>query len=482
LDKVWGREQELEKLQMLQKKSKSSLVVIRGRRRIGKSTLARHFGKKFGHHFIEISGLAPTPKQTNQEQLDEFLYQLKKQLPTRRDKFSDWREAFDELYFHLKKRRRVVILFDEVSWMGGLEPNFAGQLKNLWDLHLKDHPSLIFILCGSVSTWIQENILNSTHFVGRVSADFVLGELPLRTVAKFWGPWDNKVSDLEKLRLLSVTGLVPKYLEEIQVSQSANENINRLCFQSDGFLHNEFDKIFNDVFDRRAKTFKKIIHHLVSQNLTAAKIANKLNLELSSSLIEYLENLEISGFLNRDYSFPIGQEKSKTSAFRIKDNYLRFALKYLEPRKVSGKGFTSKTSGLEQLPQWLTISGLQFENTVLNHLDEIVEKLNIPISQVLTASPHRQAAKTRNRGACQVDLLIQTAEKTAYVCEIKLRNEINRQVIREVEKKIHVLERPRNWSVRPVLIYEGHISTNDQVEIGQYFAKTLKIGDLLREP
>ncbi len=122
MDKVWGREHELEKLQLLQRKSKSSLVLIRGRRRIGKSTLARHFGKKFGHHFVEISGLAPAPKQTNQDQLDEFLYQLKKQLPSRRDKFADWHDAFDELHFHLKKKRRVVILFDGVSWMGGLDP------------------------------------------------------------------------------------------------------------------------------------------------------------------------------------------------------------------------------------------------------------------------------------------------------------------------------------------------------------------------
>lgn len=374
----------------------------------------------------------------------------------------------------------MVILLDEISWMGSQDINFPSHLKNAWDLHFSDHTNLILILCGSVSTWIQQNILKASQFVGRISADFTLQELPLKTVSEFWGKWDSKVTNFEKLKLISVLGLIPKYLEEINYSLSAEENINQLCFQPEGFLNTEFDKIFTDIFEKKTKTYKKIAQCLINQNLTASEIAKKLKIELSSSFLEYLENLEISGFISRDYSFSLSKEKSKNSIFRIKDNYLRFALKYIEPSKIKTKYFVPRIRSLEHLPQWSTIAGLQFENMVLNHLDEVLERMNIPISQVLTASSYRQSEKTRNHGACQIDLMIQTRDQTAYICEIKLRNEITRKVISEVERKINILEKKRNWSLRPVLIYGGKINTNDQSEIENYFSKLISVEDLLR--
>ncbi|MBQ6925580.1 MAG: hypothetical protein IJQ73_13145 [Kiritimatiellae bacterium] len=71
--------------------------------------------------------------------------------------------------------------------MGKYDPDFPGYLKSAWDTTLKKHPKLILIVCGSVSAWIQKNILDNTGFAGRFSRDLVLGELPLRLCAKFWG-------------------------------------------------------------------------------------------------------------------------------------------------------------------------------------------------------------------------------------------------------------------------------------------------------
>lgn len=56
---LFGRDREIERLLQLQKKLKSSLVVIKGRRRIGKSSLAKFFGQKYGNYFFEFTGLAP---------------------------------------------------------------------------------------------------------------------------------------------------------------------------------------------------------------------------------------------------------------------------------------------------------------------------------------------------------------------------------------------------------------------------------------
>ncbi|KPA13053.1 ATPase family protein [Candidatus Magnetomorum sp. HK-1] len=78
-------------------------------------------------------------------------------------------------------------------------------------------------------------------------------ELNLNHCNMFWTKTTN-VSDMEKLKVLSVTGGVPKYLEEIDTKRSAEENIKRICFQKEGYLFNEFNEIFEDSFKNRAST------------------------------------------------------------------------------------------------------------------------------------------------------------------------------------------------------------------------------------
>jgi len=143
----------------------------------------------------------------------------------------------------------------------GLEENkdsdFPGKLKIAWDTRFKKNDHLVLVLCGSASSWIDKNILKDTDFVGRISLEINLEELPLADCNKFWQK-KNLISSMEKLKLLSVTGGVPKYLEEINIKENAEENIKKMCFDKGGILVKEFEKIFNDIFNKRAKIYKKI--------------------------------------------------------------------------------------------------------------------------------------------------------------------------------------------------------------------------------
>ena len=72
-----GRETYLDKLSALWRKRTSSLVVVSGRRRIGKSTLVEEFAARSKCDFIEIVGLAPDEHMDNQKQIDNFSALLK---------------------------------------------------------------------------------------------------------------------------------------------------------------------------------------------------------------------------------------------------------------------------------------------------------------------------------------------------------------------------------------------------------------------
>jgi len=121
--------------------------------------------------------------------------------------------------------------------------------------------------------------------------------------------------------------------------------------------------------------------------------------------------------------------------------------------------------------------GLQFENLVLHNLPTIVQKIGIDFNSIVSASPYFQNATKSNKGACQIDLLIQAKYGTLYLCEVKFRKNIDMRVIKEVNMKIEKLKRPKNTSIRPVLIYEGNIA--DTVLYDDFFDKIIYFGDLL---
>lgn len=442
---------------------------------MGKSRLIKEFVSDKNSWIF--SGLPPVPGITKQRQLDDFSAQLSKIFGIPKMQASDWVEHFNFLG-SLSKDKKIVIVLDEISWMGSEDQDFLGKLKTAWDLHLSENPNLIMIICGSVSSWIEENILQSTGFVGRISLDIVLEELSINESSEFWGSRRNKVSAYEKFKMLSVTGGVPKYLEEIIPSHSSDDNIQRLCFQSEGILFREFDQIFYDLFSKKSITYGNIVKALDHSSLSLDEISKNLGIGKSGYLSRCLDDLALAGFVQEDCTWNLSKKKeSRLKKFRLKDNYLRFYLRYIEPNKdrISKNLFESKS--FMYLPGWESVMGLQFENLVMNNLKKLCEILRIEISEISNAGPFFQRKTQRMKG-CQIDLLIQTKHHTLYVCEIKFSSsEVKSSVIEEMEKKVEGLSVPKGFSVRPVLIHVNGVSQliresevfNDIVDFSQFF-------------
>ena len=218
-----GRKAELAELERFTKKTSASFIVVRGRRRIGKSRLIEEFGKQFDA-FYSFAGLPPEKDVTKQHQLETFSLQMAQQFKTPRALYTDWSDAFWAVGERVQSSK-ILLLFDEISWMGSQDPTFLGKIKNFWDQHLKKNNKLIFIVCGSASAWIEQNILSSTGFLGRISYTLTLEEIPLHECSLFWGTHAKRIAAYEKLKILAVTGGIPKYLEEVDFKLSAEENI-----------------------------------------------------------------------------------------------------------------------------------------------------------------------------------------------------------------------------------------------------------------
>ncbi len=459
-----GRERESEEFRQILRKKTASLIVCQGRRRIGKSTFFRHCAME-ADHFLVFEGLPPRDKIGRQEQLAAFAERLAQQTKAPKVTLESWPQAFQLLSSVLPSSGSVVLLLDEISWMAMGDPDFPGHVKAAWDNQFSQDSRLILVLCGSVSSWIQENILNNTGFAGRCSWNLHLPPLALPACNIFWR--GKAVAASEKLKILSVTGGVPKYLEEVDPSQTAEQNIERLCFRPGGILFNEFSQVFHDIFSRRAATFRQIVATLIDGARSVSDISHALRQERGGSLSAAIEDLELAGFLRKEVSFnpATGKNLPRTIRYRIKDNYLRFYLKYIEPvAEQVVKGLYRRTP-LESLHAWDTIIGLQFENLVLENLDALLVKIGLTQVPVLNAGAYFQA-KTQQSPGCQIDLLIRT-KQSVYVFEVKLRRKIELSVIADMRKKIERLKVDRSLSVRSGLVYQGEL--DPEIEKSDFF-------------
>lgn len=471
----FGRENELATLEALWRKGIASLVTCRGRRRIGKSTLVEQFAKRSGARLLKIEGVAPGKGVNNKSQLRSFREQLTRQTKHGFASFTCWAEAFAALDGCIGGGKTVLLL-DEISWLGKYDKSFPGELKIAWDNLFKKHDHLVVFLCGSVSTWISKNILNNTGFVGRASVNMVVGELPLATCLKFWGRRAARTATRDIFDVLSVTGCVPRYLEEIDPSLPSDEIIRRVCFAPDAMLRDDFPKIFNAVFGGEAITKRRILETLADAPATLSSICQSLGVDRSGSISNHLDDLTIAGFISKDPGIVLATgAEAKQSLYRLRDNYTRFYLKYIRPNERAIDAGAFRFGSLEALNGWESIMGLQFENLILSNLPALLPLLGMDRVMLKSAAPFRQTA-TQKRKGCQIDLLLESDRKVCIV-EIKRQNEIGRGIEDEVEAKVKALALPRGTSVRTALVYEGRLAPS--VEADGYFDALVPASRLL---
>lgn len=472
-----GRGPEMSRLKRLLSKNSASLIVVRGRRRIGKSRLLAEFGKEMKSFFF--SGDPPVRETTAQSQRDAFAHQLERVgIPGIRS------DEWGNLFWHLSKETqegRTLIVLDEISWMGGKDPHFLGQLKTAWDMYFSKNPHLIIAICGSISSWIEENILSSSGFLGRITIDLIVEELPLHACNAFWQTKGERIAPYEKFKLLSVTGGVPLYLQQIQPHLSAEQNILELCFTRGGLLVREFDEIFSDLFSRSQAQHKEIVTCLASGPKNLMQICKELKKQQGGIYGQYLDELVKAGFVKRDFTWSLQSGKEgKLSRYRLSDNYLRFYLKYITPNhsKIEKENFA--ISLLSHLPSWESVMGLQFENLVIHNRKLLWQLMHLPPEEVVMEGPFFQNPTVRQPG-CQIDYMVQTRFHTLYLCEIKFsRNRVGKKVIEEMEEKRKRLKVPKHFSMRPILIHVNGVE--EEVLDEGYFDKVIDFSELLTSP
>ncbi len=471
-----GREQELDLLNQLFKRGDATITVIKGRRRIGKSRLVEEFAK--GKRFLNFSGAAPIEGITAQDERDEFCRQLAQHIKKPLQFFSDWSDVFHYFLDQLTDEP-TVILFDEISWMASKDPKFIPKFKIWWDQHLSKRKNLMLVFSGTISTWVEKNIIKSKAFLGRISLRMVMEPLSLPDCAKFLKKKGFRGEAHDIYRILCITGGIPFYLEQIDPDFTAEANIKRLCFEKNGLLVSEFDMIFHDLFNGDGPSHKKIMEILANEMKTFDQIKNEFKELPVKDLKEKIDNLVICGFIRKHNQWSLKTKKETTQKlYGLSDSYIRFYLRFIEPRRGEIESKKAMRGSKINVPGFDSIIGLAMEALLIENSHLIVEELDISPADIAFSNPYTQKASPKHKG-CQIDYLIQEYSYRIFACEFKFRNrEIKMDIIDEMEEKLNRISFPLRTAVLPVLL---HISgVKPDIVDSRYFYKIIDIENFLK--
>jgi len=232
-----------------------------------------------------------------------------------------------------------------------------------------------------------------------------------------------RLNEYHITQLYMVMGGVPMYLDRIKSDLSLTQNIQNLCFESQGFLSKEFNRLFT----KNTEKYTRIVRALATKHrgMTRDEIIGKAKFKNGGYLTSMLNELKASGFI-KIYS-TYGKRK-QLSLYRLTDPYSLFYLTYIEPFGKDKKGFVENLSELPNFKAW---SGYSFENICLAHIHQIRKALGISGLNIFTSSFFAKP-KDGLKGA-QIDLLIDRSDNAINLCEIKYSTKSYTVTKRDVE-------------------------------------------------
>ncbi|MCK5809177.1 hypothetical protein KAH37_09355, partial [bacterium] len=282
----------------------------------------------------------------------------------------------------------------------------------------------------------------------------------------------NRRSREEVLKYLLVFGGVPKYLEEINLKQSFNQNMNSLCFSVNSSMIKEIDKIFYAQF-RDAEIYVQIVRLLRDSLLTHTEIAAKCGKKSGGSLKKILQHLEDAEIIRAHFTFDRNWN-AKYKKYKLSDEYLTFFFKYMNPYlKTIAAGEQSKLFEMMVESSFSVWLGFAFEKFCLKHAFYLAEKMGFA-DQVIAYAPYFR----KEDEGFQIDLIYKRVDKVITICEMKYHAKpIGVSVVKEMERKINLLKKPRGFTVEKALI--SLYGPDKHLESMGYFDYSLTIDDII---
>ncbi|MBQ3658469.1 MAG: ATP-binding protein [Bacteroidales bacterium] len=416
MGKIIGRKKEIDELMDIYRCNESQLVAVYGRRRVGKTFLIRElFKDEFAFYHTGLSPSELLDTNLLNAQLEAFSSSLKRYGYNSANTLKNWMDAFDclaDLLSKADKGSRLVVFIDEMPWLDTPRSGFITAFEHFWNGWGAGQDNLMLIVCGSATSWIQDNLINSYGgLYDRVNAEISLSPFTLHETEQFLQAHEITLTRYDILQLYMAIGGIPMYLSYVQRGLSLAQIIDSLYYSRKAKLKREFDRLFNSIF-RQPDNYKKVVLLLSKRQCGYSRneISEELGIGSGNNLSMILSALEESDFI--EYYKPFENNK-RNMLYRLIDPFCLFYLSQVEGRRRK-ENFWSDNENSQSLVVW---RGRAFENACLNHIPQIKKALGI--AGVASENSPWTMRGTEDHDGMQIDLIISRLDRVINLCEMK---------------------------------------------------------------
>ena len=408
---LFGREYEKKKLARCLEMEQAQLIIVYGRRRVGKTYLIHQFFN--GRFDFKLTGIYNQPRMV---QLENFSYELNRQSGRTDPVPKDWLQAFQMLRGYLSTLpadEKCVVFLDEMPWMDTSRSDLLAAFEWFWNGWGSMQNNLVVIVCGSVTSWLAENIEeNKGGLFSRLSCKLYLQPFTLLETEQFLKARGIEWSRYDIAECYMIMGGIPYYLSMLDPEMSYTQNIDNLFFRKRAELWDEFDHLYHTLF-KNSEQYIAVAEALSRKRggLTREELVKDTNIPGNGHLTKVLRNLENSGFVRKVSLYGKGRQSVR---YQLCDYYSRFYFRFVKPKTGRDEHFWSHALDLPARRAW---AGLTFEQVCMDHLPQIRQRLGIAgvLADVYTWS---DPGNGESPGA-QIDIVIDRRDRVINLCEVK---------------------------------------------------------------
>lgn len=312
-----NRKNEIRILEDIYSSNSSSLVVIYGRRRVGKTELSREFikGKKAVYFFIEIK-----PEALIFKDMEESLEELLKIKP----RIDNWDDFFDMIF---EQKEKLIVVFDEFQNMSKVNPGIFSKFQKYWDLN-HNKSQHMFLIIGSYVGMIKKIFKDSKEpLFGRATMLFNIKPFNFFDSSTFLNAFFDLETE-EASKFYFIFGGVPKYLLLAgQMGTRDPVETFKILFLDTKILAEEGKNILTLEFGSEHRSYFSILEAISSGNATPKEISDYTGLPpgaVSKYLHELVNNYEI---VLREK--PVIMSRARDTRYFLLDNFFNFWFRFI---------------------------------------------------------------------------------------------------------------------------------------------------------
>ncbi len=472
--RVVGRKNEIHELERCAKTKKSELVCVYGRRRVGKTYLIEQtFANYFAFRATGVEGGNKTA------QLESFHQRLKDAGDTNKKRPKNWFEAFSRLEKILKSddvicsvHGKRIVFFDEFPWFVTAKSDFLMAFGEFWNRCGTADNNLLFIICGSATSWIIQNILeDSGSLYDRVTCQIFLRPFSLKETEQYMNDRDFGWSRKQIAEAQMIFGGLPFFFDLLNSGESLTWNINTLCFNQHALLRNESKKLLEATL-KKSPVYNRIMERLSHNIYGMPKAQCQEELGISQgTFTRAVDDLVKCGYVHESKDNYI---KGHPLRLQLVDPFLLFHYNFLSKNApVQVKSFEEYKADTGKYMNW---RGHAFEVLCLFHIEQIKRALGI--SGVNTNE--YSWISSRKEGGAQIDLVIERDDGIVNLCEEKFTDtafSISSEYEEDLLKKIELYkqETKKKHAIKLVMISAEGIKGSANTE---HITRVLTLDDL----